>query len=236
MTIYLLPNTLFEDQDKKQFLSQNIFDAVSQIDGLFAESERAGRRYLSHFKTKISFREMPIVLINEHTKPSDIAGLLKPVKDKKEIWGFVSDCGLPCVADPGEELVQQAYKFGFHIESFSGPCSLLLALQLSGLNAERFSFRGYLPREQVDRRNEIKELESRINKHKETQIVMEAPYRNRELFMDLIEVLSPNVLLVVCGSVTYEGHTVLRKTVADWRKQATFPLEKMPVLFVIGRE
>ena len=236
MTIILLPNTLFEDQEKKRHLGQDVFASVAKIDGLFAESERAGRRYLSHFQTKISFRDIPIVLINEHTKKSEMSALLKPIQQNKAVWGLVSDCGLPCVADPGEELVQSAYALGLDVQTLPGPCALIYALQLSGLNAERFAFRGYLPRDKEERRREIKELESRIVKHKETQIVMEAPYRNKELFLDMLDVLTPSCWLVVCINITHGEQKVMRKTVAEWRKMAEFPFEKAPALFVMGTE
>ncbi len=233
MTLYLLPTTLFEEQDKSHFLAQDVHDAVAQIDGLFAESERAGRRYLSHFKTKTSFREIPIVLVNEHTKREERLDMLRPLKNKQEVWGLVSDCGIPCIADPGEELVHEAYRMGIHVRGFSGPCSILLALMLSGLSAEKFSFRGYLSREQAMRKKEIKELDTRVAREHETMIIMEAPYRNRELFQDLIEVLSPECVVVVCTSLTLPSELVLRKTVAQWRL-TTHEFQKEPTLFVIG--
>ena len=234
MTLFLLPNTLFEEQERAYYLGQHVFDAVMQLDGLFAESERAGRRYLSKLKTKISFRDIPILLVNEHTKIGDLKTYLTTVKEKSAVWGLVSDCGLPCIADPGEELVREAYALGLHVQAFAGPCSIVLALQLSGCNAERFSFFGYISRDRVARRCEIKELEQKMIKYKETQIVMEAPYRNRELFLDFIEMLSPRSTLVLCANLTSREQGVVRKTVAEWKKNPVFPFEKVPALFVIS--
>lgn len=232
MTLYLLPNTLYEEQDKTQYLAKNVFEAVSQIDGLFAESERAGRRYLSHFQTKISFRDIPIRLVNEHTKRQELHDLLKEVNGK--VWGLVSDCGLPCIADPGEELVLLAKKMGIIVKAFAGPNACLLALQLSGLNAERFSFVGYLPKEKEERKREIQNIEKRLVQN-ETVVCMEAPYRNLELFSDLLRCLSDEVTLVIAANLTADNELVMGKKVKDWKKEASPPdIQKVPALFVIG--
>src|SRR5690606_19465422 len=117
---------------------------VSKIDGIIAESPKGARRFLRHFSfEKFShISEIPTLLLNEHTHEKEKIELLAPLL-KGETWGLVSDAGLPCIADPGSDLVFLARTKGIAIQSFPGPSSILMALQLSSLPAQSFAFHGY---------------------------------------------------------------------------------------------
>ena len=74
--------------------------------------------------------------------------------------GLISDCGIPCLADPGADLVLMARQSGVAVEAFSGPSSILLALVLSGLGGQHFTFHGYLPKEEPQLIQELKRIET----------------------------------------------------------------------------
>ena len=93
--LYLLPNLLDESLEHDPFLPRSVGEVVASLDGIIAESERGARRYMRRFTDK--FREIPICLLNEHTK--EIDSLIGPLQ-KGEKWGLVSDAGLPVLADP----------------------------------------------------------------------------------------------------------------------------------------
>src|SRR5690606_17897377 len=57
--------------------------------------------------------------------------------------GFMSDAGLPCIADPGAIFVNIARKLGFKIIPLVGPSSITLGLMASGMNGQQFVFHGY---------------------------------------------------------------------------------------------
>jgi len=125
MTLLLLPNLLGDLPEHKAFLPISVDQAVATIDGLIAESEKGGRRFLSRFQHAKKPHEIPIALLNKHNQDYDF--LLEPCVTG-EIWGLVSDAGLPCVADPGARLVARARQLGVQVEAFVGPSSILLAL------------------------------------------------------------------------------------------------------------
>ena len=153
--LLLLPNLLGELPHPEIFLPQSVFKAVSTIDGLIAESETCGRRYLKRFETKKSYQDTPVALLNEHTPSEDLDFLLEPIL-KGERWGLISDAGLPCIADPGFELVRRARLKGIPIQAFVGPSSILMGLMLSGLPAQKFTFQGYLDKTPVKREEQLK--------------------------------------------------------------------------------
>ena len=222
MTLYLFPNLLGNVLDHHDFLPQSVDRAVEEIDGLIAESVSGGRRFLKNFQTKKKPHEMPIALIDEK---ADF--LLKPVREG-ECWGVVSDAGLPCLADPGMHLVRRANQLGIPLQTFPGPSSLTMALVLSGLPAQRFTFYGYLSKEPKKR---IEELIT-IGESNQTALFIESPYRNQHTFDACLKVLKPHHWLTVASDLTLLTQSVLTKQIKSWRQEA-FIIEKRPTIFVV---
>ena len=122
--LYLFPNVLDEKQNHKEFFPSSVEEAVENLRGIVAESEKSARAFLkrSTFSGGRSFRDIPIKLLNEHTTEADLKEITKPLV-AKETWGLISDCGLPCLADPGARLVALAHKLGICVKAFPGPLS-----------------------------------------------------------------------------------------------------------------
>jgi len=226
MTLHLLPNLLAEGVSHPLFLPQSVDMAVASLDGLIAESVAGGRRYLKHFSTKKPPHEMPIALLSE---PVDF--LLEPVL-KGEQWGVVSDAGLPCLADPGAMLVRYARQKRVAIRTYPGPSSITMALVLSGLPGQKFTFHGYLPKDPAGRRQALQNLERVSLQEKSTQIFIEAPYRNQHTWAACLEVLRPQTWLTVALDLTAPSEFIETKKVEKW-KQETLLLEKRPAIFLV---
>lgn len=229
--LLLLPNLLGEHRYAEMFLPSSLFKAMQTIDGLIAESESEGRRYLKRFNTKKSAMEIPIALFNEHTLDRDIDFLLEPIT-KGERWGLVSDAGLPCIADPGSKLVFRAMQVGISIQAFVGPSSIFLALMLSGLPGQKFFFHGYLDKEPIKRKEQLKHLFQQSQKESATQIFMEAPYRNKHTLESLLQVLPDHAFLSVSWDLTLPTQGVMTQSMAHWKKCTLPNLEKKPAIFI----
>lgn len=227
--LLLLPNLLDETLPHEPFLPASVGSAVRTINGLIAESEKAARRYLRRFLSHEEMARMPLKTLNEHTPEKELDELLQPLLNG-ETWGLISDAGLPCVADPGSPLVWRAHLNNISVETFAGPSSLLMALQLSGFCGQRFCFHGYLPREIPDLERKIKELEK--NSKHETQIWIEAPYRSGKMVDLLKKILQPNTKFCVAANLTLPTQKVVSQTVSKW-KNFSFALEKEPAVFLL---
>ena len=224
--LYLLPNLLDESLNMDDFLPKNLQSKVQEIQGLIAESEKMGRRYLRKFLSHEEMAKRPTSLLNEHTE--DVEPLLNPLK-KGETWGLISDAGLPCIADPGAKLVWLAYQNKIDVETFVGPSSIIMALQLSGFDAQDFSFHGYLPRKEEGLIVKLHSLE----KAKGTHLWIEAPYRAQKMLDFLKKGLKPQTLLSVVASLTFPSQKVLSRKVFEWKKHP-FSLGKEPAIFLIN--
>lgn len=230
--LLLLPNLLGDHRHADPFLPSSVAKAVQTLDGLIAESETEGRRFLKRFETAKPASEIPIALFNEHTPDADIDFLLEPMKQGQR-WGLVSDAGLPCVADPGAKLVRRARQIGIPIQAFVGPSSILLALMQSGLPGQRFAFNGYLDREPSKRRAEIQQLAKKSKEEEMTQIFIEAPYRNKHTIEALVESLPDSCWLCVAWDLTMPTQGLVSQPVQLWKKSPLPNLEKKPAIFLL---
>lgn len=223
--LYLLPNTLGAVENIYAFLPKTVNDAMQRIDGLIAESEGEGRRYLKRFATKKKPHEMPISLLNEHTRQNDLDFLLEPVL-KGEIWGVVSDAGLPCLADPGANLVRRAQELKIPIEAFTGPSSLTLALMLSGLSGQRFFFHGYIPKKPEERSLALKSWEKMRGV---THVFIEAPYRNQHTLQTCLKTLRKETLFSIAVNLTLPDQMVHTARIGEWKE---IVIGKKPTVFL----
>jgi 16S rRNA (cytidine1402-2'-O)-methyltransferase len=229
----VLPNTLVAKASPATILPQNMQETVASLDGLIAESFSAGKRYIGAFLSVEKQKTFPIAPLPERLDRGQIDFLLEPLQ-KGESWGLISDAGLACVADPGSKLVFQARKRKIQVQVISGPSSLLLALIHSGFSGNNFAFIGYLPTEERERRKKLQLLEKRMREEKQTQIFIEAPYRNEALLSRLLEELSPEIWLSISVDLHSDREEVFTKTISEWRKSPLPDLKKRLAVFVLA--
>jgi 16S rRNA (cytidine1402-2'-O)-methyltransferase len=232
--LYLLPNLLGEDSQCSDVFAPSVERAVLNLDHLIAESESAGRLFLKRFPFTLpkTFRTLPIDLLNEHTATKQKQALLAQIT-KGGTWGLLSDCGMPCLADPGEDFVFQARAQGVIIKALVGPSSLMLALVLSGLGGQRFTFHGYLPRKEKELIAALEVMELRAAKENAVHLFIETPYRNEKLFNYLIYHLKEKTLLCLATDLTLPGESVQTKTIFQWKKAEKPKIDNRPTVFLV---
>lgn len=231
--LLLLPNLLDESSNPSEFFPKTVEQAVFTLDGLFAESFAGGRNFLRKFPLSSARKvaDIPILLLNEHTQKQEFADLLKPLMEG-QTWGLISDAGLPCLADPGCQLVALCNEKGIAVEAFVGPSSLVLALMLSGLSAQNFAFHGYLPKKPDELQKRLMELQTRSLKEKSVQMFIEAPYRNNKMLETLSHTLAENTLLCIACDITMQSQYVKTLSMKNWKKQGFLDLNKRPAIFL----
>lgn len=194
------------------------------------EELRTARRVLSAYGLRGQIDGLDFHVLNEHTAPEEVEALL-PLFDGQDV-GLLSEAGLPAVADPGAALVALCHRHGIEVVPLVGPSSLMLALMASGLNGQSFAFRGYIPAKTDERRSALKELEKQSRALKQSQLLIETPYRNDALLSDMLAVLSPATRLCVAADLTLPTQFIRTKSVAEWKK-APAVIGKRPCVFII---
>ncbi len=228
-TLYLIPS-LLDETSPEGVLPLEVINKTRALRNFIVENERTSRRFLIRLGMKEFLDEIHFELLNKHTKPEDLEYLVSPLRKGISV-GLISEAGCPGIADPGADVVAIAHRNDIRVVPFTGPSSILLALMASGLNGQRFAFHGYLPQKSGERIRKIRQLEEQSRKESISQIFIETPYRNHQLFADLKSSLNPSTSLCLAISLTGPEERVITKTIAEWKK-ITIEFQKQPAVFL----
>ncbi len=208
-------------------------EIIKSLDYFIVENTRSARRFISSLKTGKTIDSLRFAECNEHTPPQEIAALVEPLL-AGESAGFISEAGVPGVADPGAEVAALCHAKGIKVVPLVVPSSILLAMMASGQNGQSFAFNGYLPVKPQERAKAIRHFERRAAAEGQSQIFIEAPYRNAGLFAQLLEVCAPDTLLTVAADITAPTEFILSAPIRKWRTMPAPDINKRPAIFIIS--
>ena len=228
--LYLIPTPLGEGP-LTQVLPASVLEVIPSLNCFVVEEVRTARRFLSSAGLKGQIDGLEFHQLNEHTPASEVENLAQLFQNGRNV-GLLSEAGLPAVADPGALLVALCHRKGIEVVPLVGPSSLMLALMGSGLNGQSFAFVGYIPAKTEERRAALRTLEKRSVSARQTQILIETPYRNDALLADMLQCLSANTRLCIAANLTCEDQFIQTRTVAQW-KQHPVTVGKRPCVFLI---
>ncbi len=241
-TLYLIPTPIGDTAALDASIPAANLAVIGALDYFVVENVRTARRFLSRLRSEGLAGIAPIdslhfTELNEHTDPDSVPELLAPALREGRDVGLMSEAGLPCVADPGALLVAAAHRAGLKVVPLTGASSIMLALMASGANGQSFTFNGYLPVKQPDRSRAIAHYERRARTEGQTQIFIEAPYRNTKLLEELTAACAPQTMLCVAADLLEPSQLILSRSIADWRagqkKDGTPDLNKRPAIFIL---
>ena len=229
--LYLIPSPLGEN-DPREVIPAPVLESLAGFKTFVVEEVRTARRYLSKAGLKGKIGGLQFFELNEHTGQTTIESYLKLFDEGNDV-ALISEAGLPAVADPGAQLVSLAHRHGIEVIPAVGPSSLMMALMASGLNGQSFAFCGYIPAKTDDRRNRLRILEKTSIQLKQTQILIETPYRNDSLFADMLSVLNASTRICVAANITMPDAYIMTKKVSEWKKDG-LAIGKRPCVFLIS--
>ncbi|MGQ0452291.1 aldo/keto reductase, partial [Bacillus sp. SS-TM] len=134
---------------------------------------------------------------------------LEKLEDGKNV-ALVSDAGMPCISDPGYDIVVEAVAEQYHVIPLPGANAALTALIASGLETKQFYFYGFLQRNKKERKMELEKLRY----VQTTMMFYEAPHRLDDTLISMQEVLG-NREIVLCRELTKKFEEFIRGTIED---------------------
>lgn len=228
--LHLIPVGL-GDADIDDWLPSTVQHTARSLKTYIAENAKTARAFLKQAGTEHVMADIAIHSLGRNTTREDIRNWLQPLATGEHI-GLVSEAGCPAIADPGAQVVELAHQLGFEVMPHVGPSSLLLGLMASGLNGQQFAFHGYAPKSPQARAQQLKNWEATSRRHRQTQILIETPYRNDALFDTLVRDLHGQTRLCVARALTTPEQWIRSLPVHAWRQTAKPNLTRMPTLFL----
>ncbi len=228
-TLFLIPAPLGQASFRDIF-PEIVRDVILNLNTFIVENEKTARRFIKQICPEKNQAELRIYQLDKHNKSANLNEFTAGLLTGQDI-GLLSEAGLPAIADPGSLVVALAHKKNIPVKPLVGPSSLLLALMASGLNGQKFSFEGYLPKESDALKRQIRYLERLSAKNNCTKICIETPYRNHKLLQSLIKFLHPETHLCIASDLTLPTEFIKTLQVKEWTKQVV-DLHKRPTVFL----
>jgi len=201
-------------------------ETLRNIDFICAEDTRVTVKLLNRFEIR-----KPMISYHEHS-PRHVAETVISRLLGGENGGIVSDAGMPCISDPGEDLIKLCYKNNIEVTVIPGPSAVISALAVSGLDTKRFVFEGFLS---VTKKQRFAHLES-LRNEKRTLIFYEAPHKLLRTLADFLEYFGDR-RISLCRELTKVYEEVLRFNLSE---AVEYYRDKTPkgefVLVVEGKE
>jgi 16S rRNA (cytidine1402-2'-O)-methyltransferase len=180
---------------------------LRSVDRIACEDTRQTQKLLNHFGIAT-----PTVSYHLHNEGLRAEELLEQLKQGGRI-AVVSDAGTPGIADPGHELVALAIGAGIAVYPIPGANAAVNAVIASGLSTESFTFHGFLPAKEGQRRTALEELPRDGAAH----VFYEAPHRILETLADIAAIFGEAQSVVIARELTKLHEEFLRGPVSEVR-------------------
>lgn len=200
-TLYLVATPIGNLED----MTYRAIRTLRECELIAAEDTRQTRKLLTHFEIV----PQKLFSYHEHNKAASGPELIRYIIEGKNL-AIVSDAGLPAVSDPGSDLVKLAIEAGIAVVPVPGANAALSALIVSGLSTERFTFAGFLPRENKDRRTALESL----GQLEGTLLFYESPHRVAKTIEAMLETWGPRNA-VLARELTKRHEEVARGTLEE---------------------
>lgn len=198
--LYLVPTPIGNLKD----ITLRALEVLNSVDIIACEDTRQSLKLLNHFNIRKS-----LISYHQHNEQGRSVNIIDKLKEGINI-AIITDAGTPGVSDPGSIIVQKCIEEGIIFEVLPGATAITTALVYSGLDTTKFLFRGFLPRENKDRKPIIEDLKTRT----ETLIFYEAPHR----LLDTLEFIRENLgnrKIAICRELTKLHEQIIRLSLEE---------------------
>ncbi|MBR4622670.1 MAG: 16S rRNA (cytidine(1402)-2'-O)-methyltransferase [Ruminococcus sp.] len=179
-------------------------ETLQSVDFICAEDTRVTAKLLNHFEIK-----KPLVSYHEHNARQAGESIAARIVSGENA-AIVTDAGMPCISDPGEELVRLCAERGIEVVVVPGPSAAVSALAISGLDTSRFEFVGFLSVNKKQRSERLAEIAA----NRATLIFYEAPHKLLRTLSDMLSALGDRKISL-CRELTKVHEEVRRTTLSQ---------------------
>ena len=190
--------------------SERLKQAITSAEIIAAEDSRRFHRLASDLGVTFTAKVISFFEGNESDRTVEILELLR---SGKEVL-VVTDAGMPTISDPGFRLLRDAIAQNIETTVIPGPSAPTMAIALSGLPTDRFTFEGFAPRAQGAR----KSFYEKLRFEERTMVLFEAPHRLAESLADALAVFGADRSAAICREMTKTYEEVVRGSLEELSK------------------
>lgn len=181
--LYLIPTPIGNLDD----ITLRALNTLKEVDIVFAEDTRETFNLLKYYNIN-----KKIESCHKYSEMKNKEKILKILKEGKTI-GFVSDRGTPLISDPGNFVVNEVIKENIPVIALPGATALIPALNMSGLDNERFLFYGFLN----NKKNTAKKELNKLKDVEYTMVFYESPRRLKTTLELMLEAFGNRKISIV---------------------------------------
>ncbi|WP_059177151.1 16S rRNA (cytidine(1402)-2'-O)-methyltransferase [Thermodesulfovibrio aggregans] len=179
-------------------------ETLKKVDFIACEDTEHSLKLLNHYGIK-----KPLISYWSEKEKVRAEEIIEKIHSGHSV-ALITDAGTPGISDPGAVVIGRAIEEEIELIPIPGPTALITALSISGLNTEEFTFIGFLPVKQSQRRKKLLELSS----EKRTLVFYEAPHRIMQSLDDMLEVFGDR-RVCVARELTKMFEEVLRGKLSE---------------------
>ncbi|WP_156969446.1 16S rRNA (cytidine(1402)-2'-O)-methyltransferase [Jeotgalibacillus campisalis] len=199
--LYLVPTPIGNLED----MTFRAIRLLKEADIIAAEDTRNTKKLCNYFEIATH-----VVSYHEHNKGISGEKLIERLRNGEQV-ALVSDAGMPCISDPGFELVQEALKHGINVVPLPGANAAITSLIASGLVPQPFYYYGFLSRGKKEKREQLEFLAT----IPATFVLYESPHRLKETLKEMQNILGPHRRIVISRELTKKFEEFARGTIEE---------------------
>ena len=182
-------------------------EALLSADIVLCEDKRRTSKLLyalgaDHFQGRLK-------RFDDYTEETTIHAFVQEMKRGTNM-ALVSDAGTPCISDPGSSLIQACNEAGLRITPIPGPSAVITLLSICGFRETSFAFRGFFPRKDSEKREELELFTTLKKTPARICIWFESPLRIRHTLQMVAELVSDQCTIVAAKELTKLHEQVFR--------------------------
>lgn len=133
-------------------ISYRAIDVLNSVDVIACEDTRNSLKLLNYYNI-----HKKLIAYHKYNEDNSSEGIIALLNEGKDV-AIISDAGMPVISDPGETIIKKLKENNIDYTVVPGANAGLCALILSGLDASRFTFVGFLPDDKKMRENLLTEI------------------------------------------------------------------------------
>ncbi len=193
--IYIVGTPIGNLQD----ITLRAMETLKKVDVILAETPKTTLKMLSHFNIR-----KPIFQFFQNPTEKQVKEVLKVLKQEKDI-AVVSEAGTPGVSDPGNKLIDEVLKrMQVEIVPIPGVSAVTMAISVSGVNAQKFAFLGFVPKTKKNKFwKEVSDFNGAV-------LFFESTYRIKKTLKEIKEKIENKTKIIVFREMTKIFEEIIR--------------------------